>query len=146
MRTTRHFIFHDWRTDSDRKRTNARGSFFQWRLLGSNQLKSHSSDSLWGSKSTHVFQSNVSKSRMHVSRSIHSKCIFPQGGQFCHTGIWTRIRASEQQQKLCEHEQVNTRLIFASNSSNGRILRALSNWMGPFDTPIRPSSSSTITS
>ena len=43
-------------------------------------------------------------------------------------GILTKIRA-------CEHEQASTHLIFASNSSKGQILRALSNWMGPFDTP-----------
>ena len=49
-------------------------------------------------------------------------------------GILTKIQACEQLQKLCEHEQVSTRLIFASNSSKGQILRALSNWMGPFDT------------
>ena len=36
---------------------------------------------------------------------------------------------------FCEHEQASTHLILASNSSKGQILRALSNWMGPFDTP-----------
>ena len=50
-------------------------------------------------------------------------------------GILTKIRACEQLQKFCEHEQASTHLIFASNSSKGQILRALSNWMGPFDTP-----------
>ena len=30
----------------------------------------------------------------------------------------------------------STLLIFASNSSKGQILRALSKWMGPFDTPM----------
>ena len=44
-------------------------------------------------------------------------------------GILTKIRACEHLQKFCEHEQ-------ASNLSKGQILRALSNWMGPFDTPI----------
>ena len=38
--------------------------------------------------------------------------------------------------KICEQEQASTHLLFASNSSKGQILRALSNWMGPFDTPI----------
>ena len=50
-------------------------------------------------------------------------------------GIWTKIRASEQLEKFCEHEQAGTHLSFASNSSKGQILRALSNWMAPFDTP-----------
>ena len=44
-------------------------------------------------------------------------------------------------QKICEHEQASTHLIFASNSSKGQILRALSNWMGPLDTPNHPSTS-----
>ena len=48
----------------------------------------------------------------------------------------TRVRACEQLQKFCEHEQASTRLIFASNSSKGQFLRALLNWMGPFDTPL----------
>ena len=42
-------------------------------------------------------------------------------------GILTKIRACEQLKKFCEHEQVNTHLTFASNSSKGQILRALSN-------------------
>ena len=50
-------------------------------------------------------------------------------------GILTKIRACEHLQNFCEHEQASTHLIFASNSSKGQILRALSNWMGPFDTP-----------
>ena len=33
---------------------------------------------------------------------------------------------------FCQHEQASTHLSFASNSSKGQILRALSNWMGPF--------------
>ena len=50
-------------------------------------------------------------------------------------GILTKIRACEHLQNFCEHEKANTLLIFASNSSKGQILRALSNWMGPFGTP-----------
>ena len=50
-------------------------------------------------------------------------------------GILTKFRACEHLQKSCEHEQASTHPIFASNSSKGQILRALSNWMGPFDTP-----------
>ena len=47
-----------------------------------------------------------------------------------------QIRACEHLQKYCEHEQANTHLIFASNSASKRqILQALSNRMGPFDTP-----------
>ena len=51
-------------------------------------------------------------------------------------GILTKIRACEHLQNFCEHEQASPHLIFASNSSKGQILRALPNWMGPFDTPI----------
>ena len=47
-------------------------------------------------------------------------------------GILRKIRACE-----LLHKQASTHLIFASNSSKGQILRALSNWIGPFDTPIR---------
>ena len=36
---------------------------------------------------------------------------------------------------FCENGQASTHLIFASNSSKGQILLALSNWIGPFDTP-----------
>ena len=36
----------------------------------------------------------------------------------------TRMRACEQLQKFCEHEQASTRVIFASNSSKGHIFRA----------------------
>ena len=39
----------------------------------------------------------------------------------------TGMRACEQLQKFCEHEQASTRVIFASNSSKGQILRALLN-------------------
>ena len=46
------------------------------------------------------------------------------------------IRAFEQLQKFCDHMQASAHLIFASNSSEGQILRALSNWMEPFDTSI----------
>ena len=50
-------------------------------------------------------------------------------------GILTKIRACEHFKKFCEHEQASAHLIFVSNSSKGQILRALSNWMGPFDNP-----------
>ena len=74
------------------------------------------------------------------------ECMFPQRSRFCHTEnivssikfcfqdadyasatrqtILTRIRTGEQLEKLCEHEQVSTHLIFASDSSKGKILRA----------------------
>ena len=48
--------------------------------------------------------------------------------------ILTKIRACEQLQKFCEHEQASTHPIFARNPSKGQILRALSNWIGQFDT------------
>ena len=53
-------------------------------------------------------------------------------------GTLTKIGACEHLQNFCEHEQASTHLIFVSNSSKGQILRALSNWMGPFDTPYSP--------
>ena len=49
--------------------------------------------------------------------------------------ISTRIRACEQLQKFCEHEQASTRLNFASKSSKGQILLALEDFQGPFNTP-----------
>ena len=55
------------------------------------------------------FQSNVRKTRKHVSKNIHSAFIFPNVSQFCHTGILTRIRACEQWPS-CEHEQASTHL------------------------------------
>ena len=89
-----------------------------------------------------------------LSRNIHRARMFPQCFAVFHTGniVWilfqdadytyaarqgilTKIRACEHLQKFCEHEQASTHLIFASNSSKGKILRALSNWMGPFYTP-----------
>ena len=50
-------------------------------------------------------------------------------------GYTTKIRASKHLQNFCELEQAGAHLIFASNSSKGQILQALSNWMGPFDSP-----------
>ena len=71
-----------------------------------------------------------------VSRFAIRETLFP-GVSFCfqdanyayatRQGILTKIRACEQLKKFCEHEQVNTHLTFASNSSKGQILRALSN-------------------
>ena len=102
----------------------------------------------------------VNKTRKHFSRNIHGARMFPKcfpvsytgnivsSVSFCiqdanyacatRQGILTKIRACEHLQKFCEHEQASTHLIFASNSSEGQILRALSNWMGPFDTPSSP--------
>ena len=102
---------------------------------------------------------NVNKTRKHFSTEKHSwrahfsQC-FPisKTGSFCivssvsfcfqdanyayatRQGILTKIRACKHLQNFCEHDQVSTHLIFASNSSKGQIMRALSNWMGPFDT------------
>ena len=99
---------------------------------------------------------NVDKTRKHFPEKIHGVRMFPQCSQFpygkhcfqcqflcffanyaCVTqqGTLTKIRLCEHLQNFCEHEQASTHLIFASNSSKGQILRALSNWMGPFDTP-----------
>ena len=40
-------------------------------------------------------------------------------------------------QKFGEHEQVSTRLNFASKSNNSKILRAVKNFNGPFITPTK---------
>ena len=50
-------------------------------------------------------------------------------------GILTKIRACERLQKILRTRASEHFLIFASNSREGQILRALSNWMGPFNTP-----------
>ena len=42
--------------------------------------------------------------------------------------------------------EASTHLIFSSSSSKGQILRALSNWTGPFDTPKRDVASKYVTS
>ena len=110
-----------------------------------------------GLNSSRSVSINVNKTRKHFSRNIHGTRIFPQCFSVSHTGnivfsvsfcfrdancayatrqgSLTKIRACEHLQKFCEHEQAGTHLIFASNSSKGQILRALSNGMGPFDTP-----------
>ena len=49
-----------------------------------------------------------------------------QGAKYS-SSTWQRIRACKQLQKFCEHEKASIRLIFASNSNRGQILRALSN-------------------
>ena len=41
--------------------------------------------------------------------------------------------------KILRARQASTHVIFASDSSKGQILRALSNWMRPFDTPLSQS-------
>ena len=86
---------------------------------------------------------NVNKTRKHFPEKFMTRECFP--GLFCfedvnyayatQQGILTKIRSCKHLQKFCEHEQASIRLIFASNSSKGQILRALSNLMGPFDTP-----------
>ena len=50
--------------------------------------------------------------------------------------ILTRTRGCQQLPTFWEQEQASTRLKFASKSSNGKILRAVKNFNGPFTTPI----------
>ena len=72
-------------------------------------------------------------SETFIAREVFPNIII---SQVYHTRMVSRIRACEPWQNFCEHEQASTHLIFASNSSRkGQILRALLNWMGPFDTP-----------
>ena len=52
------------------------------------------------------------------------------------TGNFNENPSMRALENFCEHEQASPHLIFASNSSKGQILRALPNWMEPFDTPI----------
>ena len=49
--------------------------------------------------------------------------------------ILTRKRGCQQLQTFWEHEQASTRLNFVSNSSKGKILRAVKNFNGSFITP-----------
>ena len=101
---------------------------------------------------------NINKTRKHFSRNLHGARMFPHCFPVSHIGnivfsvsaffqdanyayatrqgILTKIRACEHLHKFGGHEQASTRVNFASNSSQGQILRALSNWMGPFDSPI----------
>ena len=99
---------------------------------------------------------NVNKTRKRFSRNMHGALMFPQCFPVSHMGTivssvsfcfqdanyvyatrqginFNEILACEHLQKF--HQQANTHVIFGSNSSKGQILRALSNWMGPFDTP-----------
>ena len=99
---------------------------------------------------------NVKKTRKHFPEIFMACACFPNVSQFTiqetlfplsvfprwkyayatPQGILAKIRVCEQLQKFCEHEQASTdRVIVASNSSKRQILRALSNWMGPFNTP-----------
>ena len=74
----------------------------------------------------------------HTGNIVSSDWFLLQDADYtCATrqGILTKIRACEHLQKFCEHEHASTHLIFASTSRKGKILRALSNWMGPFYTP-----------
>ena len=86
---------------------------------------------------------NVNKTRKHFSRNTQDARMFPQCSPvsqmvstvssvtFCfqdancayasRQGILTKIRACENLQKLGEHEQASTCVIFASNSSKGQI-------------------------
>ena len=69
---------------------------------------------------------------------VSSVCFCFQDANYAYAtrqGNLTKIRACEHLQNFCEHEKASTHQIFASNSSKGQILRALSNWNGPFDTP-----------
>ena len=99
----------------------------------------------------------VNKTSKHFSRNIHGARMFPHCFAVSHTGnivssvlflfqdvdytyatpqrILTKIRACEHMQKVCKHGQTSTHLIFASNSSKGKILRALSNSMEPVYNP-----------
>ena len=67
-----------------------------------------------------------------VPSSLQGQFLFSLNANYAYAtrqGILTKIRACEHFWEFCEREQ-------ASNLSKGQILRALSNWMGPFDTPI----------
>ena len=98
-----------------------------------------------GRKSRQSVSINVNKTRKHFARNTHSwrAHVFPMLPS-SHTGNITssvsllfskcklclRYTAGNFKIRACEHEQASTHLIFASNSSKGQILRALSNWMG----------------
>ena len=100
---------------------------------------------------------NVDKTRKHFPQKFMERACFPNARSFpygkhcfqCQSlfsrcklclgytaGNFNENPSMRALAKFCDHEQASTHLIFASNSSKGQILRALSNWMGPFDTPI----------
>ena len=90
---------------------------------------------------------NVNKTRKHFSRNIHGVHMFPQCFPVSHKGTSFPVSVLLFSRcKLClrytagnfnenPSMRASTHVIFASNSSKGQILRALSNWMGPFDNP-----------
>ena len=94
------------------------------------------------------------------SRNIHNACMFSSISQLCHTGnivssvhycfqdgnyapatrwrILMKIRACEQLQNVCEHEQASTRPSLRAIRAKvkfDQILWAHLKWMGPFHTP-----------
>ena len=74
----------------------------------------------------------------HAGYIVSSVSFYFQDANYAYAtqqGPLMKIRACEHLQNFCEYEQASTHLIFASNSSKGQILRALSNWTGPFDIP-----------
>ena len=72
----------------------------------------------------------------HIGNVVSSVSFCFQDANYAYaTRQGTKIQACEQLQKFCLHKQVSRHLFFASNLSRGQISQALSNWMGPFDTP-----------
>ena len=65
---------------------------------------------------------NVYQFPMREKQCFQCQCLFQDANYTLPTRqeILTIIRA-------CEHEQASTHVIFVSNSSNGKVLRALSN-------------------
>ena len=69
---------------------------------------------------TSVITQNKKGYRM-VFASMRAVCLFLRARAL----VKLFLKGCEQLQNFCEHDQVSTRVIFASNSSKGQILRAL---------------------
>ena len=75
----------------------------------------------------HCFQCQVLFSRCKL-------CLHYTAGNF-NENPSMRAPAKLLRARTCKRELIDPHLIFASNSSKGQTLRALSHWMRPFDTP-----------
>ena len=75
----------------------------------------------------------VSNGLCEHSRACRALRLFASTSRKKGVAFFASLRAT---QKFGEHEQVSTRLNFASKSSKGKILRAVKNFNGPFITPV----------
>jgi len=121
--------------DSDRFRPKkiqrCSGSFFQWRFPESNKLKSHSSDSLWRSKSTHVLISldyvllcgcrsrRIAKCFIFKT-SANPGCMFPEA--FIASEFFPKVLSFATRECERESEHASSSKNFASTSKRALVL------------------------